>query len=325
MPDPDKIPLIGAYWRAVNHIDRHNVPILGETTHALNAVIDFVEYGCFPNWTVWVTTLRPAAGHMVLQFLDFGLNDILRGYFRPTGIRGVGAIGRVPVRSRRRPKTKAGRLWRRAEIPELGNEIGKALPGSELFRARKVTGAETYLWTIDAGLQRFMWWWLVADVTDDFITEWTTGIMESEDCRRGRRGEIVATNATTANHFPETWSALGAWTVTKEEPPGCFNHITGSITPPIGTKMRASLSGDAVANDGSPITNARLAINTGGLPPTNGLITPYPVTPPDSPSDISLVGEVNPALNATVIGWAENPGFIRWKNLKLHVGFYDVI
>jgi len=158
MPDPENMPLIGPLHRAVTPASRDQIPIFGDVWRSVNAVIDFMEYGCYPYWTVWVDALLPALGKMIIQILSFGMGDILRGYFRPTNLRGVGGMTRKPVRAKKLKAGKTAKIRRVAKPPEVGNALGKALPGSKMFQARKVTGFERYFWVIDMQIQRFFWY-----------------------------------------------------------------------------------------------------------------------------------------------------------------------
>jgi len=240
MPNPDNIPIIGPMHRATSDFERGQIPILGDVWHATNTVIDFFEYGCYPHWTVWAKTLVPVLGHAVVQVFGFGVGDILRGYFRPTNLRGVGGMTRVPIRGEKGKAGKKGKLRRFAEPPEIGNEIGKKLPGSEMIRARKVTGAEEFFWVIDTKVERALWWWLVADVTDDFVTNWSTAIVESEACRNQGNYSVSAHRDNQGPYIPDVWNAVIGWTIDSETMGNRFNELAGTIA--IGAFMKATIT-----------------------------------------------------------------------------------
>lgn len=219
MPKPEDMPLIDLIWSSlVPPLDKDEVPIFGDVWRAQQAVIDFYEYGCFPEYIVWVRTLGPALGEFVLGILGFGLGDILRGYFRPTGIRGIGRMNRVPARKRGRGADGRAKGLPRFGIPEIGNEVGKQLPGAGYFRGRKVTNAEMYLWTIDGVLQRGLFYWLMADLTADFIVNWTTAIMESEECQKTPAFQARGSQGGEQPYFMDTWNSFVNAQIDESEP-----------------------------------------------------------------------------------------------------------
>jgi len=224
----------------------------------------------------------------------FGLGDILRGYFRPTNLRGIGGGTRVPIRGGKNKKGKTAHKNKIPAIPEVGDEIGKKLPGSQFFQARKVTGAERYFWIIDGYTQRALWYWMVADLTDDFITEWTTAIMESEACRRLEEGSISATRTPAQTVLAETPSAIIGWATQHEEPNGIWNALGGQIT--VAAGQRAIITFEAQTDSPPGSTNDGNTLlclsSTGGG--SKDLSTPWPVTTPgDDPQRTALTGYVD--------------------------------
>lgn len=183
MPDPDQIPYVSTIKRLTNIDEIRDVPVLGGLYGTANTVIDYFESNCNPDWNIYVQTLFPPLGQVVLVLLTFGLDDVLRGYLRPAGGRGFGGLGRAS-RRRRRP-TKAQRALGKLEggIPEIGEELGKHLPGAEVIKARPIGTAEELLWKVDGLAQRGLWYWMIADILDDFTVNWTTALYRSEDCR----------------------------------------------------------------------------------------------------------------------------------------------
>lgn len=310
MPDPDKIPIVNSFVQAGSFAERNQIPIFGDVWRGTNGVIDFVEYGCFPHWQVWLDTLWEPLGDLFLELLDFGLGDILRGYFRPNQVRGFGGITRFPDRkkppapNRRRPPKGF------PKFPEIGNEIGKKLPGAEFFAGRKVTGLERWFWQIDMLVQRFLWYWLVADLSADFIVNWTTAIMESEACQKPRGGGVRAVMPSDQILAGDNWSAITNWNVLQEDPPGCFT--SGIITPPTGMKTAVSFSADLKA--GFPTMGSGLSLGVGSEFNPNAKETPWPVDSRDDPDIPGIVGVFTPGPSLVLrafphdcdLGWVGN-------------------
>jgi hypothetical protein len=137
---------------------------------------------------------------MFLVLLDFGWDDVARGFFRPAGIR---------TRWKFRPG-KAGQKKKRFEIPELGESIGKRLPGARFFRGRRVGPFWRWFWRIDGLAQRALWYWLLADIGVDFVYNWTTGIFRHERCWRTDAGWFQGGPGLLSSPCNGVWYQSGA-------------------------------------------------------------------------------------------------------------------
>lgn len=182
MPRLEDIPLIGRIYDGITEEGIQGIPIIGDLYGAGNAIIDFYESDCRPSWDVYVKTLFPALGTLVIAFLSFGLSDILRGYFRPTGTRGFGFLNRGRRVKTGRPRTRLGRYLGKIKIPEIGNLIGKKLPGATFFRGLPVGNKMNWFWSVSDVFARAGLYWLIADITEDFVINWTTALYHSPEC-----------------------------------------------------------------------------------------------------------------------------------------------
>jgi hypothetical protein len=144
----------------------------GDYARKVNTIVQLLESNCRPPWLVYVRTLLPALGQAVLVLLDFGWDDIARGFLRPYG-----------TRSRFKFRRGKPRKWKLPEIPELGELIGKKLPGAKIVKARRVVAGERFLWAVDGVIQRGLWYWLIVDLVVETAYQWATNILESEYCR----------------------------------------------------------------------------------------------------------------------------------------------
>jgi len=323
MPDIDEVPYVNMVKNASTPDEIRDIPIIGNIYGTANAIIDFAEYGCFPNWTVWVDTVFDPLGNLILALFDFGMGDILRGYFRPSNLRGVGKLTRAPTRGKRIKAGKTGRLNKRPGIPEVGNSIGKKLPGSKFFAARKVTGLERRFWIIDMGVQRALWYWLVADLTEDFITEWTTAIMQSDACKKPDLGTVSAYIEDRSPTFQEQWSGLTHWTTEVDTTPGLWNGTAGVCAVPDNRIAIVSLSGEGYGIDEDTSGTSFRAVSA-IVPQNKGGPTPFPVTSPDLPNEPNLFATditadfVNPAF------YLHGPGVLGGiRNVHINIYFTD--
>lgn len=288
MPDPENIPVIGPIYRGLTPEELNEIPIFGDVWEGMNAVTNFVEYGCYPHWTVWVDTFLPALGTAILQIISFGYMDILRGYFRPTNVRGLGGKTRVPTRGKRNKPGKTGRPNRIPAIPEVGNEIGKALPGSQFFQGRKVTGWERRIWIVDGFTQRILWYWLVADVGEKFVVNWTTAIMESEACRKPNLGSVVATRPGNQPVIPGTWAAIIAWNTEEDTTDGRWNSGPGTLVVEAGEYAHVVFTCDTGANLPSTNDGNQISVNHNTAHIPSRETSPWPVTGEDDPTETSV-------------------------------------
>ena len=137
----------------------------------INFVIDVLSNTCANNPFFYLETAIAPAGNLILNFLSFGLDDVIRGFFRPKGLRS----SRHGRKGRRDGRRTPG-------IPEIGEEVAKLLPGREEARGRAVTDGVKKLWLLDTKLQAGLFWWFVFDQIADFLYEWATNIALFQRC-----------------------------------------------------------------------------------------------------------------------------------------------
>ena len=173
----------------------------------LNAIVRFIEDPCDAPWLVYLELAKEPAVNAILTWFTFGLLDVTRGYFRPRGLR-----IRRHGRGKGKGGARSGRLGRvLARIPglgdDVGNFIGKRLPGAQLVNQRQVSQGVKNLWIIDMGLQRILWWWLVIGITTDFLYEWTSLLQETKWCQRTHELGLYATGVTGGALAIQGWIA----------------------------------------------------------------------------------------------------------------------
>jgi len=177
----------------------------------VNTVVKFVENPCNAPWTVYFESALISAGRQILVLLSFGLDDIIRGYFRPKGIY---QARRSPFGRRGKGKHRKGVI-----IPEIGEMIGKRLPGAEEARGRTVTQGVKTMWLIDGVLQRALWYWLVVDVTIDFFYTWATLVQKSTFCQAENQGKALRTGSSSPMLGLAGWQGVLAPTAVYAEGP----------------------------------------------------------------------------------------------------------
>ena len=174
-----------------------------EAYYKVNTITRIASFDCDGDFYLLVETLLPAAGQLALVLLDFGWDDVARGFFRPAGIR-----SRFKFRWGSRFKGKFLH-----KLPELGEEVGKRIPGARIFKGLNAKGGWRWFWRIDALAQRALFYWMLADIVVDFGYTWTTGIIRHERCWQSGRGWMIGGPGLIA------WPADGKWSSVGPPPP----------------------------------------------------------------------------------------------------------
>lgn len=196
----------------------------------VNYVIDAWARPCEAPWYIYVETLWPALLKAFITLATFGWDDVARGYFRPRGLH---------VRRTGKRKGK----WRRAipAFPELGEEIGKRLPGADEVKGQRWSAFGKTLWRIDTVIQRALFWWLVADVTIDFAYNWTSLLYETVWCQASLMGRFSYQETEHHVIVGNRWSVVHYGTEDYEFSPPHWAHSQGG-TGAAGAFVLASLT-----------------------------------------------------------------------------------
>ncbi len=193
----------------------------------VNYVVDFVLDPCHAPIIVYIELAAVPFGDLVLAWLTFGWDDVVRGYLRPTrALRGG--------RSFRRGKRPKG--WRRLpgylkKIPgigdDVGNWLGKKIPGNKELAGRTISQGEKFVWIIDGLIQRLLLYWLIADITSDFFYEWATLIDATEFCEQRTNGSFYNDGLGVAISPHTGWGSTGAPIEHWEDGPITFGFTAG--------------------------------------------------------------------------------------------------
>jgi len=323
MPDPNDIPYFKQLKDAKVPDDYRKIPIVKEIYGTANAITDFIEYGCYPHYSIWIDTLFPALGKVIWQLLFFGLDDVARGYFRPTNTRGIGRRTRVPIRGQKNRANRAARNVLRKGIPEIGEEIGKRLPGSKAIQGRKVSGLQRWFWVIDGVAQRALWYWLIADISEGFVVNWTTAIMESEACKKPDYGTVRARRTSGLTTGADNWSAIVGWSTETDTTNGKWTGATGQLTVPAGLAARVTLWGTS----GNLPPGTHQGNQLGVFAPTEtspeSFTSPWPLSAPDDPRDTSTVGTIRGPVVLQLAVKNHGTGFQELRTADVMIALYD--
>lgn len=164
-------------------------------TSKWNRVVEFGMHSCDAPWPTYITAAFAPAGKAIITLLSFGLDDVARGYLRPKGLYKNGCLGR-----KKRGRNVVG-------VPEVGEEIGKRLPGADLSKSRSYSAGEKHLWLLDGVAQRILFWVMVGDIVTDFAFDYVQGIYRRGFCQTKFTGQYVATNWGLMHGYPP----IGDW------------------------------------------------------------------------------------------------------------------
>lgn len=235
----------------------------------VNYVIDSWTNACEAPWYIYIETMLPAALEAFITLMTFGWDDVIRGYWRPRGLRSR-RHGRKGRKGRRFPRL----------FPEIGEEIGKRLPGAEKVKGRKWKAGGVTLWRIDGVAQRILFWWLVVDVTVDFAFNWTSLLYQTEWCKNIALGRFSYQN-TLDNVVPmQHWTTIPYDSEDYEQGPPSWGFIRGN-TGSVYATVAAAIQVEPTAG-GPPITAIAIRIVEHG---TNKILKQTGPQPPDDPLD----------------------------------------
>jgi len=184
---------------------------------------------------------------------------VARGFFRPYGPGGRKSLVFDP--------RKAKWQW---EIPELGEEIGKRIPGARLIKASRVMRATRFIWVLDGLIQRALYYFMIIDLLSEFLYAWSSAVLRAAPgcgaalyCRGGTYGDSGAPGwhqlltggpSTVCISEPDPGSGIGrsgGWIVL-ERPGAMLLDYTLAPVFPLECRMRYRL---AVLSDSGEIVD----------------------------------------------------------------------
>lgn len=146
---------------------------------AFNRIEQIITNPCDAPWWLYVRTALPAAGDMVLILLTPQPDEVLEEYLDPSKTRGKSK--RIGGGAWRRERAGAAGLARAAKggFPDPDGFVADKLPGRNFFASRKISLLEHVFWTGFNIIERANFYFLLADLTKDFVYAWHSGIMRA--------------------------------------------------------------------------------------------------------------------------------------------------
>jgi len=162
----------------------------------INILTTFYDQNCETTWTVYIETLFKATKNLTLELLAFGVDDVVRGYFRPVAAR----------KWRHGRKARKG-FWKKIRIPETGEMVAKWIPGQEAVAGRYVDDGLRWLWHIDTALQKYLYIIMIHELINDYWMDFQSGIIKSPETDCGNLPRMMRTGESFSS-FNHDWAAL---------------------------------------------------------------------------------------------------------------------
>lgn len=181
-----------------------------------NHIVDLWENDCDAPWHAYITTAIPAAGSSLWMLLVPQPDEILEEFLDPSDSRKKGGRRRRG-RETRRTLGRAGRMRRWiSDATNTNSMIADKIPGRRIVRARRVGRTEYAFWSTLNIAERGLWYWLLMDAGQNFVAEWSSGIMDSRYCNKKMdlwgRYEPPTTGGNPKDWLPQ----LEAWVPTAQ-------------------------------------------------------------------------------------------------------------
>jgi len=159
----------------------------------LNHIESIAESTCNDRWTILAKTALPAAADSLWMLLVPDPKQILQNYLRPLPNRG----GRKGLHRHhgeyRRGRKGRRRWWRNWGFPDTDEAIANIIPGNRAVKGRYAPALERFIWSGIDVLDELGWYYLLIEVSDNFISAWHSGIMQSRFCSNAWPYEFLAT------------------------------------------------------------------------------------------------------------------------------------
>ena len=189
--------------------------------HDMNVIRKTLAIPCAQKPLLIIETKFKVLGSMLLAALSVDPRSILRGYLRPKDRR---MLGRYKAKDE--PRMGEGedgeehKFWKDG-IPDTGMEIGKKLPGADLFAGRDIGAGERFLWEFDRADAIVGFGWFVLEIGGDGLSKWQSAVCNMKCVSKPPQPGDLSFNYT--GMINDTWLA-GATTAPTSPGIGGFRY-----------------------------------------------------------------------------------------------------
>lgn len=147
-----------------------------------NQVQEVFSDNCADDWEIIFETALPALGAALMLLLTPSPGEILENYLEPKALKSSGRGSKDNKKVRRR-RGRSGRLRRSfPRFPDVDRLIADRLPGRQAVEGRRATTLTRWTFKGINIVDRFLWWFLLFEATDTFISQWSNNLREARFC-----------------------------------------------------------------------------------------------------------------------------------------------
>lgn len=250
----------------------------------------------------YVETALPALALALFEYVDFGVMDLVRGFTKPRAL----ARGSYGCNRRRR-------RGRRLAIPDFGDEIGKKLRPDAMYN-RTITNGQLHLWKIYGRLEHLMWWWMVTDISANFIYNWGSALYQNEYCKNKDEYNAGFEADRQTHAIPIGRLGISGGRLLYKNPPGPWAGSWGGSAPS-GHRLHYVLSGSVEPTDpANPPEGAELGLQISGSGGTRFVSSGKGVEVGDTEHHV-VRGDLSPGETAAPYTQRTGGGFARFTNV----------
>lgn len=218
----------------------------------INTVADFIADPCHAPIMVYIKTAEPFLAQAFMEFFSFSPLNMVFSSWAPRGAR--------DCRGRRR--RRRGRFrWR--GLPDHENTVGKWLKSGESRQHIRQGTRVAMFYAFGRAVQMFAFWWLVIDITLDFLYRWTSAMVETEFCQATRFGRATRTSILwTSPLGGGTWTMGTTGDSSATSPGNLFPGAVGNAENPVKWVVDGNVGNNASV---SQTVTLRAMVTQGGV------------------------------------------------------------
>lgn len=232
----------------------------------INIVWTYYVNLCEAPGIVYIETAHRTSKPVVLAFLTYGYDDILRAVFRPKG-----------VHHRRKGRKKRGKKSIPG-VPEIPDLVADEVPWLDDWKKRPISDGGKLIWVLDGFIQRVIWEIAVIEIAGDWIYSTLLTIMRTDQAHCARGIRAMRANPSIAPTSFDRWESALLWDRKYEHggiitgpvvtglPPGRYFvtfscRVRSGAASPKEAQIRLSFPGGAPEDN---LYSSRVALDPGG-------------------------------------------------------------
>lgn len=197
-----------------------------------NNVVRWWSDPCDAPVTVYMESFFQAIFPVIVEYYSFDAKSMITAFFRPARHIQQYRSGKKGKRGPKSNRPPPSGLLRKLADFDLGNEIGKRLPGARDIRARHVNFLTGQLWILEGFIERVLYWMMIVDLVKQFIYSWTSMLYQTEYCQAQSDMVLVAEGTSQSTQPLAGFVTIFCMNVLKRR--GDFTFTGGALIIPQG-------------------------------------------------------------------------------------------